>query len=177
MPFSASLFHGSVCVGGGGGSSWRLYWNEEQIFCPVDPVTTTKTPLLWRSSRNCHRWPPVGGFRGGCNRRAPPLNFDWLKKKCCLGFFLPTLHKIILKWGSDSTWAHQNPRELSGAFAATMRRRLRDAAWPTLETTYNWARAGIIETPSLLLSLESPELPRLISRGSRGDVSANEIGP
>ena len=76
--------------------------------------------------------------------------------------------------------------DVAATFTATMRRRLRDAAWPTRD----WARAGIIETPSLLVSdvalaraqaifwsPESPELPRLISRGSCGDVSANEIGP
>ena len=33
------------------------------------------------------------------------------------------------------------------------------------------------ESASYVWSPESPESPRLISRGSRGDVSASEIGP
>ena len=43
-----------------------------------------------------------------------------------------------------------------------------------------WRRlrdVALVRAQAIFWSPASPELPRLISRGSRGDVSANEIGP
>ena len=36
---------------------------------------------------------------------------------------------------------------------------------------------SLVRAQAIFWSPESPELPQLISRGSRGDVSASEIGP
>ena len=55
----------------------------------------------------------------------------------------------------------------SGRIGCHIWRRLRDVALVRAHSHFEWSP----ESP------ESPELPRLIIRGSRGDVSANEIGP
>ena len=46
-------------------------------------------------------WVPSGGFRGGRNRRMPPLNFDW---KVIDAFFLnPVLYQNGSKYGQDGS--------------------------------------------------------------------------
>ena len=93
---------------------------------------------------------------------------------------------------SETCW---RLRRRCSDFSAT----LLDAVWPTLVITWlsvcwhhrmidlvvdlgifreqSRRRLRFGESASYFWSPESPESPRLISRGSRGDVSASEIGP
>ena len=64
---------------------------------------------------------------------------------------------------SPQLWRRRDVPATCGRIGCHLWRRLREIA--------------LVRAQANFWSPESPELPRLISRGSRGDVSASEIGP
>ena len=82
---------------------------------------------------------------------------------CSIFFFF-----FFFFWGGGETFS----------VSSRSRRRLRDVrAQSHVLVSRVAATSPWWERKPFFLSPESPELPQLISRGSRGDVSASEIGP
>ena len=129
------------------------------------------------ASRRLHSW----SKQGVVYLLGPSQVQDPVKVFIIWYLFLAETHGDLSTtlWRRRRNW--EDVSETSPRLPEMSPRRPRDfrANWLSLFLETSWRRLGcrLGESASHFWSTESPELPRLISRGSRGDVSANEIGP